>query len=249
MINISDIKQQAKTIYSSGTRRFAGAECLSCIIKFAVLLLIVTSYIIFLTKYGSLAVTPLSVMILVAAYLVYYFFIAAPLNLGKKLFFTKVAECENPDTDSLFHFYKDLKTAIYTGFRTALATIFYTVLFTAITIVYFKIYFIFSSVWFSAVNIIACIAIILLYISMIVITKLKYSVVPIVYFRESELNCIPLISKSLRNSFGVKSELFLLHLSFAGWYLLGLITLGIGFIWIRPYIRIASSIYLTESVR
>jgi uncharacterized membrane protein len=34
---------------------------------------------------------------------------------------------------------------------------------------------------------------------------------------------------------GHKAELFLLDLSFIGWFLLGAITLGIGYIWITPY--------------
>lgn len=46
------------------------------------------------------------------------------------------------------------------------------------------------------------------------------------------LECIK-ESKEMTN--GHKGELFVLGLSFIGWYLLGCITLGIAFIWILPY--------------
>lgn len=36
---------------------------------------------------------------------------------------------------------------------------------------------------------------------------------------------------------GHKTELFVLDLSFIGWWLLSIITLGIGFLWLVPYYR------------
>ena len=36
---------------------------------------------------------------------------------------------------------------------------------------------------------------------------------------------------------GHKMELFVLDLSFIGWYLLCVITFGIAFIWVAPYIQ------------
>jgi uncharacterized membrane protein len=41
------------------------------------------------------------------------------------------------------------------------------------------------------------------------------------------------ISKLITN--GYKWKLFVLDLSFIGWYLLGMLSLGIGFLWITPY--------------
>ena len=42
---------------------------------------------------------------------------------------------------------------------------------------------------------------------------------------------------------GYKWKLFCLHLSFIGWYLLGIVTLGIAFIWVGPYIKTANTIF------
>ncbi|GAA3632217.1 DUF975 family protein [Lactobacillus hamsteri] len=45
------------------------------------------------------------------------------------------------------------------------------------------------------------------------------------------------ITKSRKLMNGHKTDLFVLDLSFVGWWLLSVITLGIGFIWVTPYYR------------
>jgi uncharacterized membrane protein len=43
------------------------------------------------------------------------------------------------------------------------------------------------------------------------------------------------ITKSRKMMNGHKKELFALQLSFMGWFLLSLLTLGLGFFWLIPY--------------
>ena len=45
------------------------------------------------------------------------------------------------------------------------------------------------------------------------------------------------IESSKRMMYGLKWELFVLELSFIGWILLGIITLGIGLLWVIPYME------------
>ena len=45
------------------------------------------------------------------------------------------------------------------------------------------------------------------------------------------------IKESMEMTYGHKMELFVLSLSFIGWSLLGVLTLGIGYIWIIPYMQ------------
>lgn len=42
---------------------------------------------------------------------------------------------------------------------------------------------------------------------------------------------------------GHKMEYFVLQLSFLGWILLGFVTLGIGFLWIAPYIQMTNELF------
>ncbi|MDE6546550.1 MAG: DUF975 family protein [Lactobacillus sp.] len=54
---------------------------------------------------------------------------------------------------------------------------------------------------------------------------------------QTDIGATEAITESRQLMNGHKMDLFVLDLSFIGWGLLGLITLGIGFIWITPYYR------------
>lgn len=248
MVNIKDIKKQALSAYKFDIARNAGVEFIAFIVKFAVVFTLVTAYIICLAKAGSASVSTPVLLLFIAAYILIYLFVIAPINLGRNYYFARVAAKTQPQTDEMFHFYKNIKPAVWAYFRIAIAVIFYTVLFTAITIVYFRVYALFSANWFSFINFLVCSAIIVLYALSIIHTRLKYSLLPVVYLKYNSSNALPFVAKTLRFSKGVKSDLFMLFLSFAGWYVLGILSLGIGFIWINPYIRIASKIYLNEHI-
>lgn len=54
------------------------------------------------------------------------------------------------------------------------------------------------------------------------------------------------IQRSMAMMKGHKMELFLLSLSFLGWILLGMITLGIGLLWVYPYMYTAMAAFYEE---
>ena len=56
------------------------------------------------------------------------------------------------------------------------------------------------------------------------------------------------IEKSKEMMNGHKAELFRLDLSFIGWYLLAILTLGIGFLWLIPYMQTARAKFYEELV-
>ena len=248
MINIKDIKQQTLIAYKFDIGRNAGVEFIAFIVKFALIFALATIYIICLAKTGAVSVSLPMLLGFLAAYILIYLFAIAPINLGRNLYFARVAAKTQPKTDEMFHFYKDIKMALFAYFRIAVAVIFYTVFFTALTIAYFRIYGLFSSNWFSFLNFLVSAAILVFYAISIIVTRTKYSLLPVVYHKFEPAGPVPFVAKTLRCSKGVKSDLLLLYLSFAGWYILGLLSLGIGFIWINPYIRIASKIYLNETI-
>lgn len=53
-----------------------------------------------------------------------------------------------------------------------------------------------------------------------------------------ELSPLEVITESRKMMDGHKGEAFVLGLTFIGWILLGIITIGIGFLWIVPYISV-----------
>lgn len=54
------------------------------------------------------------------------------------------------------------------------------------------------------------------------------------------------ITKSRELMNGRKMDLFLLDLSFIGWHLLGILTLGLGYIYVTPYCILARTAFLEE---
>jgi len=69
----------------------------------------------------------------------------------------------------------------------------------------------------------------------------SYRVVPYVFLDNPEISPLEAIKKSKEMMYGHRWELFVLELRFIPWFLLGVITLGIGFIWIVPYFMTAYS--------
>ena len=61
-----------------------------------------------------------------------------------------------------------------------------------------------------------------------------------------ELSVMDVIKKAWNLTNGHKMELFVFGLSFLGWAILALFTLGIGYIWLYPYMTIALTLAYEE---
>lgn len=72
-----------------------------------------------------------------------------------------------------------------------------------------------------------------------IILGLAYAMVPFILHDNPELSTIDAMKASRELMRGHKGELFVLYLTFIGWFLLGIITCGIAFFWIQPYIYTA----------
>ena len=69
-----------------------------------------------------------------------------------------------------------------------------------------------------------------------IIKSFAYAMTPYVLKDNPELSCLEAIERSRLMMKGNKWRLFVLWLSFIGWFFVGMLTLGIGFFWIGPYI-------------
>ena len=67
----------------------------------------------------------------------------------------------------------------------------------------------------------------------------SYAMTPYILKDNPEMKNNAAIEESMRMMDGHKLELFLLDLSFIGWALLSLLTCGIGFLWLVPYMNMA----------
>ena len=71
------------------------------------------------------------------------------------------------------------------------------------------------------------------------IKSYSYAMTPYILKDNPEMKNNAAIEESMRIMNGHKLELFLLDLSFIGWALLSLLTCGIGFLWLAPYMNMA----------
>lgn len=63
-----------------------------------------------------------------------------------------------------------------------------------------------------------------------------------------ELTTLGAISESKKRMKGLKWKYFLMHLSFIGWGILCLFSIGIGFLWLVPYIGTTMAIFYNELI-
>jgi len=72
-----------------------------------------------------------------------------------------------------------------------------------------------------------------------IIAALRYSMAYYILIDNPQLSAFEALTQSKHMMVGFKSELFLLRLSYLGWFLLGALTLGIGLLWVNPYYETA----------
>ena len=74
----------------------------------------------------------------------------------------------------------------------------------------------------------------------------SYAMTPYILVDRPELSANEAISLSRRMMKGHKFDLFYLQLSFIGWALLCILTLGIGFLWLSPYMMTAQAAFYQD---
>lgn len=72
-----------------------------------------------------------------------------------------------------------------------------------------------------------------------IIMSYAYAMTPYIMHEHPELSASECIARSKRMMNGYKWKLFCLDLSFLGWFLLCILSLGIGFLWMQPYYECA----------
>ena len=88
----------------------------------------------------------------------------------------------------------------------------------------------------------------LLFIVPGIIKAFAYSMAPYIKNDHPEYSWKECLDESQRIMDGHKGQLFLLYLSFIGWFILGALCCGIGTLWVAPYMEAASANFY-ETVR
>ena len=96
------------------------------------------------------------------------------------------------------------------------------------------------------VGLINCVLWSLLLIIPGIIAYLSYSLVNYILADNDNMSIMEILRESKRLTYGYKADIFLFGLSFLGWYLLSVFTMGIAFIYVIPYTLVASAMYYEE---
>ena len=72
-----------------------------------------------------------------------------------------------------------------------------------------------------------------------IIKSFSYAMTIYISKDHPELSANECIERSMDMMNGHKWDLFVLYLSFIGWFILCLFTMGIGFLWLIPYIQVS----------
>ena len=86
----------------------------------------------------------------------------------------------------------------------------------------------------------------LLFIIPGIIMTFAYAMTPYILEEHPEIGAWDASTRSREMMKGHKFDLFYLYLSFIGWFLLALLTAGIGFLWLSPYVETAKAAFYND---
>lgn len=79
-----------------------------------------------------------------------------------------------------------------------------------------------------------------------IIKSFSYALTPFILTDKPELSANEAIELSMKMMDGHKLDLFILYLSFIGWYLLSILTLCVGMLWVMPYMYTAMAAFYED---
>ncbi len=79
-----------------------------------------------------------------------------------------------------------------------------------------------------------------------IIKSFSYALIPYILRDYPELQYNSAIELSMKMMEGHKMRLFLLYLSFIGWAILAVLTCGIGFLWLYPYMMTSAAAFYED---
>jgi len=79
-----------------------------------------------------------------------------------------------------------------------------------------------------------------------IIAGLSYSMAFYIMADEGTVGIKEALNKSKKMMYGHKLKYFYLNLRFVGWFILSILTLGVGFLWLIPYVSVTSAKFYDE---
>lgn len=163
--------------------------------------------------------------------------ISIPISFGLSIVFMKLKRKENVDS---FDFIKEGFVNFKRAWCVWLQVILRMIL--PIICVFLAAFVILLLTFMSVKPAVIIISGIILWIACIIYIVsrgLLYAPAYLIAFDETNLSAKDCVKKSEEIMTGNRGNLFLLELSFIGWAILGILSLGIGYLWLTPYMQIS----------
>lgn len=81
------------------------------------------------------------------------------------------------------------------------------------------------------------------------IALISYSMVNYIIAEDEEIKVYEVLNKSRTMMRGYKLDYFLFNFSFIGWYILGIFTFGLAYLYVIPYVQLSNTLYYEELKR
>lgn len=101
-------------------------------------------------------------------------------------------------------------------------------------------------IWNSVVSLIRIALWSLLLIVPGIVAAISYSQSYFILAEDDSISALGALEKSKKMMYGHKWKYFLLLLSFIGWFILSIVTLGIGFLWLIPYMYVTQAKFYND---
>ncbi len=176
-------------------------------------------------------------------------FVFPPLELGMVMLFLEIRRKGSSDIAVVFHGFRRYWTAVGAGFLRNLFVGVATLLALMPAVIY--------AIWKTNIDSSAMenpaffALLILLSLPALVLSiwlQLQWALLFFLIADNDSIGVLQVFDESSKRMRGHKKQLLFLYLRFTGWFLLAMLTLGIGLLWLFPYVRTSVAVFYSDLV-
>lgn len=236
-MKFKEIKEYAGMSYKQVRGKCAAAYIVSLMLMLAVWLTGLTLQLICIRSFGPGFLYGWQALLFYIAYILVYIFVNLPLRMGVDTFYSAVACRMTVNVDNVFRFFThEFSKAISAQKNRIITKLVLAVLAAFASWIVYNI---------SKNIVLSVILFVVLIVAILIFANIKYAAIAYIMTKNPDLSIDKSVRKGVRLIKGRRRQIFLFMLSMIHWYLLGIISLGIAYIWIIPYINISvKSFYL-----
>ncbi len=246
---IGRLKREAKKIYKSDVRRNAGIGVVAFVIKAALFLIIATIQFLCAQKFSNAFIYGIPSLLFWLAYALSFIFVVLPINTGLGTYFAKISAGKKCRTDNIFAHFQQFKTDVAAQILVFLTVFAEFIVWQIVSLVLYKILSMAGIASYSYIAIFTAALFFLIFAAVALYTLIVFSPVSYIIEHRENSDAIEIYKSAAEFTRGNRKTLLKIFFSFGGYIVLSFLTLGIGFIWLNPYINITTKLFFDKIER